>query len=38
MGQFSEMLGTDGARAFIGEIPVDQAVIGMQKQAEKILK
>jgi len=37
-GQFSEMLGTDGARAFIGEIPVDQAVIGMQKQAEKILK
>ncbi|MDH3659256.1 MAG: sugar ABC transporter substrate-binding protein [Alphaproteobacteria bacterium] len=36
-GQFSDIMGTDGARAFIGEIPVDEAVTSMQAQAEDLL-
>lgn len=36
-GQFSEILGTEGARAFIGEISVEEAVTSMQTQAEELL-
>lgn len=36
-GQFSDILGNDGARAFIGEIGVDEAIDNMQGQLEDLL-
>lgn len=36
-GQFSEIMGNDGARAFIGEITVEEAIANMQAQAEELL-
>ena len=36
-GPFSEIMGNEGARAFIGEITVEEAIASMQAQAEELL-
>ena len=37
-GKISDVMGTDGARAFIGEISPEQAMLQIQDKVEKIFE